>query len=189
MATAAPGAADPPPRRAAATSPSRNGRAFVLVATFALASLGANGAAFAELFRLHAFSSRNGQFLADIGNGSFVGLSCMADHVRQTPPEQGPVTCLYGDFRILHLLSHRVLAHPPTDREFTADEVLQMMAHNGSRNLVLGDEDDDINYPVVMNVFRSPRFHQLYYDNKCYFFEIVTPTTTSGPTSTSGHSE
>ena len=40
-----------------------------------------------------------------------------------------------------------------------------------------------------MNVFRSPRFHQLYYDNKCYFFEIVTPTTTSGPTSTSGHSE
>ncbi len=151
-------------------------------------SLAANWVALSQRFLQHAYYGHTDEFLLHIGNGSFQGLTKMADRVKAIPASRGPVTCLYPDFRILHLLSRRVLVYQPlgSDSYDTLDGLRAFMDSKKSNYLVVGDEDDDENNMVVRQLVKNGApltadFQQLDYDHSCYLFERTAPISVEVP--------
>ena len=160
----------------------------VTAALLVCLSVAANGAALSQRFLQHAYYGHTDQFLLHVGTGSFQGLTKMANMAKAVPPGHGPVTCLYPDYRILHLWTGRVMAYPQPGKDpcDTVDDLRAFMDRKGSNYLVVGDEDETENNKIVRQLVKkgvplTVDFRQVAYDNSCYFFERTTPASAEAP--------
>ena len=153
-----------------------------LSATCALTvlALAANGPAVGNNFLLHACYGHSDQFLLRIGNGSLAGLADMAEIIKEIPPEHGPVTSFYPDFRILYLLSGRQIVYPPLDTCDTPAEIEFFMEHMSptpSYYIVVGDEDEIFNDALLDQLAKPSAFHLLHTQHHCRLYQrMTTPT-------------
>lgn len=166
------------------------------------ATLAGNAFPTAERFKQHAYFGHGGRgendqqpirilesspstdvFLRHIGSGSFEGLFKMAALAGQTPPEAGPVVCSYPEMRILHLLTRRRMACPGEEDDLIqkASEMRRFMDRVGGKYAVVGDEDVAANVRLAKDLVAADDFHQVSYENSCYFFERIAPVVSEGP--------
>jgi hypothetical protein len=161
---------------------------WITIALVVCLSLASNGAALSQRFLQHAYYGHTDQFLLHVGTGSFQGLAKMANLAKAVPARQGPLTCLYPDYRILHLWTGRVMAYPQPGKDpcDTVDDLRAFMDRKGSNYLVVGDEDETENNKIVRQLVKkgvplTVDFRQVAYENSCYFFERTTPASAEAP--------
>ena len=70
---------------------------------------------------------------------------------------------------------------PGKDQYETLDDLRTFMDRKGSNYLVLGDEDADENYDMLMQLVKAVDFRQVAYDHSCYFFERTMPASAEAP--------
>jgi hypothetical protein len=68
----------------------------------------------------------------------------------------------------------------------TADDLRAFMDRTGSKYVVVGDEDVAANVDLAKDLVKAEDFHQVSYENSCYFFERVAPVVAEEPAATQG---